>query len=123
MLAKKYPKLKKPINCARRMGLIESIRDYYFHRNLAKVDERMLHEQIKEDGMAEGRAIGIAKGKEIGIAEGKEIGITEGRVEGMKEGELRERNIWQGIVADMKAEKDTEIERLRIEIAELREKS
>ena len=38
------------------MGLIESIRYYQFHRNLAKVDERMLHEQWKEDGMAEGKA-------------------------------------------------------------------
>jgi len=56
MLAKKYPKLKKPINCVKRMGLIESIRYYQFHRNLAKVDERMLHEQWKEDGMAEGEA-------------------------------------------------------------------
>ena len=63
MLAKKYPKLKKPINCARRMGLIESIRDYYFHRNLAKVDERMLHEQIKEDGIAEGREEGRTEEK------------------------------------------------------------
>jgi len=87
MLAKKYPKLKEPINCARRMGLIESIRDYYFHRNLAKVDERMLHEQIKEDGMAMG----------------------------IKEGELRERDKWQGVVAD----KDTEINQLRARIAEL----
>ena len=45
------------------MGLIESIRYYQFHRNLAKVDERMLHEQWKEDGMAEGKAIGIVEGK------------------------------------------------------------
>ena len=70
MLAKKYPKLKKPINCVKRMGLIESIRYYQFHRNLAKVDERMLHEQWKEDGMAEGKAIGIVKGREEGMAEG-----------------------------------------------------
>ena len=56
MLAKKYPQLKKPIKCTERMGLLESIRDYQFHRNLAKVDERMLHEQWKEDGIAEGKA-------------------------------------------------------------------
>ena len=66
MLAKKYPQLKKPVNCVKRMGLIESIRYYRFHRNLAKVDERMLHEQWKEDGMEEGKAIGIAEG----LAEG-----------------------------------------------------
>ena len=56
MLTKKYPQLKKPVNCVKRMGLIESIRYYRFHRNLAKTDERMLHEQWKEDGMEEGKA-------------------------------------------------------------------
>ena len=54
MLARKYPQLKKPVRCAERMGLIESIRDYYFHRNLAKEDERMLHLQWKLDGIEEG---------------------------------------------------------------------
>ena len=62
MLAKKYPQLKKPIKCTERMGLLESIRDYQFHRNLAKVDERMLHEQWKEDGLEEGKIIGIEQG-------------------------------------------------------------
>jgi len=55
MLARKYPQLKKPVRCAERMGLIESIRDYYFHRNLAKEDERMLHLQWKLDGIEEGK--------------------------------------------------------------------
>jgi len=72
MLAKKYPQLKKPVNCVKRMGLIESIRYYQFHKNLAKVDERMLHEQWKEDGMAEGKAIGIVEGREEGRVEGRE---------------------------------------------------
>jgi len=60
MLAKKYPELKKPIDCARRMGLIESIRDYYFHKNLAKIDDLCLKEQWKLDGIAEGKAEIIA---------------------------------------------------------------
>ena len=55
MLLMKYPQLKKPIKCAKRMGLFETIRDIRFHRNLAKVDERMLHEQWKEDGIEEGK--------------------------------------------------------------------
>ena len=66
MLAKKYPQLKKPIKCTKRMGLLESIRDYQFHRNLAREDEICLHLQWKEDGMAEGKEIGIAQGLEQG---------------------------------------------------------
>ena len=71
MLAKKYPDLKKPINCVRRMGLLESIRDYQFHRNLAKIDEICLKEQWKLDGIEEGKSIGIKLGKVEGKAEGK----------------------------------------------------
>jgi len=63
MLAKKYPELKKPIDCARRMGLIESIRDYYFHKNLAKIDDLCLKEQWMIDGRAEGMAQGMAQEK------------------------------------------------------------
>ena len=77
MLATKYPQLKKPVRCAERMGLIESIRDYYFHRNLAKEDERMLHLQWKLDGIEEGKAEGLAEGEAIGLAEGLERGYKE----------------------------------------------
>jgi len=49
MLAVKYPDLKKPIFCAQHVSLLEQWRSYWFHRNLAKVDERMLHEQWKID--------------------------------------------------------------------------
>jgi len=63
MLAKKYPQLKKPIKCTKRMGLLESIRDYQFHRNLAREDEICLHLQWKEDGMAEGLEQGKAEEK------------------------------------------------------------
>jgi len=59
MLAKKYPQLKKPIKCTKRMGLLESIRDYQFHRNLAREDEICLHLQWKEDGIAEGLEQGL----------------------------------------------------------------
>jgi len=85
MLAKKYPQLKKPINCAKRMGLLESIRDYYFHRNLAKTDERMLKLQWMLDGRAEGLAAGKADGIAIGKAEGKKEGIAVGKAEGKEE--------------------------------------
>ena len=71
MLAKKYPQLKKPIKCTKRMGLLESIRDYQFHRNLAKEDEICLRLQWKEDGMAEGKEIGIKQGIAQGLAEEK----------------------------------------------------
>jgi len=54
MLLMKYPQLKKPVKCVKRMGLFETIRDIQFHRNLAKEDERMLHLQWKLDGIEEG---------------------------------------------------------------------
>ena len=85
MLAKKYPKLKKPIKCTERMGLIESIRDIRFHRNLAKWDEINRIEQIKDDardeGLAEGKAKGLAEGKAKGLAEGLAEGLEKGRDE------------------------------------------
>jgi len=57
MLALKFPELKKPVSCAKKMSLWEEWKDIRFHRNLQKVDERNLHEQIKIDGRAEGMAI------------------------------------------------------------------
>jgi len=78
MLAKKHPELKKPVNYAKKMSWFERWRDIQFHKNLAKVDERMLHLQWEIDarakGLAEGRAEGIAKGKAEGIVEG--IAVT-----------------------------------------------
>ena len=62
MLALKYPELKKPVICAKKMSLWEEFKDIRFHRNLAKVDERMLHEQIRIDGHAQGVVEGHAKG-------------------------------------------------------------
>ena len=56
MLAKKYPELENPIRSARKMSWLDKWRDIQFHRGLAKTDERMLHEQIKDDARAEGHA-------------------------------------------------------------------
>ena len=53
MLAKKYPELENPIRSARKMSWLDKWRDIQFHRGLAKTDERMLHEQIKEDSKIE----------------------------------------------------------------------
>jgi len=66
MLALKFPELKKPVSCAKKMSLWEEWKDIRFHRNLQKVDERNLHEQIKIDSRAEG----LAEGREEGLAEG-----------------------------------------------------
>jgi predicted transposase/invertase (TIGR01784 family) len=73
MLGKKYPELEKPIYCAKKMSLWKSIRYLHMQRNLRKVDERMLLEQWKIDGRAEGRS--------EGIAEGRDEGLTESRIE------------------------------------------
>ena len=56
MLAKKHPELKKAVYCAKRMSLLEELRDIRFHKNLWKADEKALREQIMIDGRAEGRA-------------------------------------------------------------------
>jgi predicted transposase YdaD len=86
MLGKKYPELEKPIYCAKKMSLWKSIRYLHMQRNLRKVDERMLLEQWKIDGRAEGKAEGKAEGRAEGIAEGRSEGLAEGRTEGIAEG-------------------------------------
>jgi len=94
MLALKFPELKKPVSCAKKMSLWEEWKYIRFHRNLQKVDERMLHEQIKIDGHSEGlaegrtqgRHEGLTEGHEKGLAEGLEEGRTQGRHEGLTEG-------------------------------------
>ncbi|MCL2759827.1 MAG: Rpn family recombination-promoting nuclease/putative transposase [Treponema sp.] len=49
MLKKKYPELEKPVKYAHKMSLLERWRDERFHRNLAKIDEECLYEQIRLD--------------------------------------------------------------------------
>jgi len=71
MLALKYPELEKPVFCAKKMSLIEKWRDIQFHKNLWKVDERMLFEQARIDGHAEGHAEGHVEGRSEGLIEGK----------------------------------------------------
>jgi len=80
-LALKYPELEKPVFCAKKMSLWEEWKDIRFHRNLQKVDERMLHEQIKIDGRAEGHAQGVAEGREEGVAQGRAEGMAENKLE------------------------------------------
>jgi predicted transposase/invertase (TIGR01784 family) len=63
MLARNHPELEKAVFCARKMSLIERWRDYQFHKNLWKVDERMLKEQARLDGHAEGLAEGHTEEK------------------------------------------------------------
>jgi predicted transposase/invertase (TIGR01784 family) len=64
MLVKKHPELEDAVVCAKKMSLLESWRDYQFHKNLWKVDERNRLEQIRIDGHAEGREQGITAGRE-----------------------------------------------------------
>jgi predicted transposase/invertase (TIGR01784 family) len=84
MLAIKFPELKKPVSCAKKMSLWEEWKDIRFHRNLQKVDERMLLEQIKIDGRAEGKAEGRAEGREEGRTQGMAEGIAKEKLETAK---------------------------------------
>jgi predicted transposase/invertase (TIGR01784 family) len=67
MLAKRHPELEEAVFCAKRMSLLERWRDYHFHKNLWKVDERNRLEQIRIDAHAEGREKGQSE-KAIEIA-------------------------------------------------------
>jgi len=60
MLAAKYSELEKPIICARRVSFLEQWRNYWFDRHIAKMDERMIQKQWKEDGHEEAK-LEIAK--------------------------------------------------------------
>jgi flagellar biosynthesis/type III secretory pathway protein FliH len=81
MLARNHPELEPAVFCARKMSLIEKWRDIQFHKNLWKVDERMLMEQARLDGHAEGKA----KGKAEGLAEGKAEGLAAGEAKSREE--------------------------------------
>jgi flagellar biosynthesis/type III secretory pathway protein FliH len=72
MLALKYPELEKPVFCAKKMSLWDKWKDIRFHKNLWKVDERMLFEQARIDGHTEGVAQGHAEGHAEGLAEARE---------------------------------------------------
>jgi len=80
MLAKKYPELKKPVDCAKTMSWFERWRDIQFHKNLAKVDERMLHLQweidAREKGLAEAKLEIARKMKELGDSAEKIHAVT-----------------------------------------------
>jgi predicted transposase/invertase (TIGR01784 family) len=89
MLKMKYPELEKPVFCARRMSVIEKWRNIQFHKNLWKVDERMLRLQwemdAREEGLAKGLEEGLVKGLEQGLEQGREEGLEQGLEQGQKE--------------------------------------
>jgi len=64
MLATKYPELEKPIFCVKKMSLLEKWRDYQFHKNLWKEDDRMRELYLKTEALEEGREEGLAEGEE-----------------------------------------------------------
>jgi predicted transposase/invertase (TIGR01784 family) len=72
MLAREHPELEEAVFCAKKMSLVDKWRDIQFHKNLWKVDERMLMEQARIDGHAEGIKQGRTEGKAEGHAEGIE---------------------------------------------------
>jgi predicted transposase/invertase (TIGR01784 family) len=63
MLAREHPELEEAVFCAKKMSLIDKWRDIQFHKNLWKVDERMLMEQARMDGREEGMEKGIKQEK------------------------------------------------------------
>jgi len=80
MPALKHPELEEPVFVPKKMSLWEEWKYIRFHRNLQKVDERMLHEQIKIDNRAEGFEQGRTQGFEQGLFEGRTQGLAKGMV-------------------------------------------
>jgi predicted transposase/invertase (TIGR01784 family) len=72
MLAKSHTELEEAVYCAKRMSLLERWRDYQFHKNLWKVDERNLREQIRIDAQKEGHEEGYKEGHKEGHKEGRD---------------------------------------------------
>jgi len=69
-MALKQLELEEQVFVPKRMSLWEEWKYIRFHRNLQKVDERMLHEQIKIDSYTEGFEQGRAEGLIQGLAKG-----------------------------------------------------
>ena len=67
MLVTTYPELEKPIFCVKKMSLLDHWREYLFHKNLWKEDERMRELYLKTEARTEGHTAGKAEG----LAEGK----------------------------------------------------
>ncbi|MBQ9266728.1 MAG: Rpn family recombination-promoting nuclease/putative transposase [Clostridia bacterium] len=61
------------------------------NRQMYEMDQRLIAENNRKEGMekglAEGMEKGLAEGREKGLAEGREKGLAEGRAEGKEEGE------------------------------------
>jgi predicted transposase/invertase (TIGR01784 family) len=81
MLSLKYPELEKPVFCAKKMSLWDKWKDIRFHKNLWKVDERMLFEQARIDGHAQGMTEGLNEGRKEGHIQGHKEGLNEGKLE------------------------------------------
>ena len=75
MLVTTYPELEKPIFCVKKMSLLDHWREYLFHKNLWKEDERMRELYLKTEARTEGqteKALEIArkmKAKGLPVAE------------------------------------------------------
>jgi predicted transposase YdaD len=59
------------------------------------------YRQGKEEGYAEGEAIGLEKGRSEGLAEGEAIGLTKGKEEGKSEATCQMLRNMQAIGMDM----------------------
>ena len=57
------------------------LRYIYEARLKARLDRNSMMGEARDDGLADGEAIGIEKGKVIGIAEGEILGLAKGKVE------------------------------------------
>ena len=71
MLVTTYPELEKPIFCVKKMSLLDHWREYLFHKNLWKEDERMRELYLKTEARTEGHTAGKAEGKAEGKTEGQ----------------------------------------------------
>ncbi|MCL2763346.1 MAG: hypothetical protein FWD36_09120, partial [Treponema sp.] len=78
MLVTTYPELEKPIFCVKKMSLLDHWREYLFHKNLWKEDERMRELYLKTEARTEGLAEGKAEGKTEGLETAARNALNEG---------------------------------------------
>jgi predicted transposase YdaD len=90
MLAKKHPEVGGAVAVLKKLSWSEKRRLIREQKALWRTDIRIM----KEDARAEGLAEGLAEGKEKGLAEGLAEGKAEGLAMGLAEGKVK------GLAAD-----------------------
>jgi predicted transposase/invertase (TIGR01784 family) len=81
MLTKKHPEVKEAVAVLKKLSWGEKRRRIKEQEALWRTDRRIMREDARAEGLAEGKAEGLAAGKAEGLAAGKEEGLAAGKAE------------------------------------------